>query len=215
MRAVEHICMPHSISENANLSRRMIRLAVIVPDFQDMKALLWTNANAHNGIRSIRSCRVKNACGCVALKRLMSNALWNLNTVRAAVDIATVLPHWWERIAHKEIHAGQKVPDINCPKSAPKLFKVAEGSNLIITGWRPVCIIWCMEVKSPCTRRKGGRECHYACKKGKIRKSITLAPRYFFLTYDESIFAVAATPMYAKWLRLKRLQNDYWAQGLV
>lgn len=169
MRTVQNICMPQSIAQDRNLGRRMVQLTVIVPDLQDMKALLRADADTHNCIGRIRSRGVKNACGRIALEGLLRNALRHLDTVSAAMDVATMLPHRREGVAHKEIHTGQKVAGINRRKRTPELLEAAEGRNLVITGWRPVRVIRSVEVKRPRARREHRRRrksgCHFLVRK--------------------------------------------------
>jgi hypothetical protein len=155
VRPVEHIRVPQPVTKDQQLRRTVIDFAVVVPHLQDVKALLGADADAHNRVAAVRSSGIQNGGRSVALESLMRSCLWDLDAVGAAVDVATVLPHRRERVAHQEEHARQKVLNVNALQRTPKSFKGPERPQLVVAGRRPVSIIWRVEIECPRARRKG------------------------------------------------------------
>ena len=92
MRTVKDIARLHSVAVEIDISWFIKVCATEIPEFKNVEALFWANACTDNGVSGGARSNLKDRTDQIALIGLVSNRFGNLDAVRSATLVTTVLP---------------------------------------------------------------------------------------------------------------------------
>jgi len=145
VRHIPHFTGNHARIQNGQAARLIKLRSILIPQLNDVEALLGADRDALNGVFLDR-CDAHHTTDRVPVKNINRVILSDADTVTAALDILEILPEGRNCSAHPEKHSTTPLHILKSIHECPELVPRRHGRNILKGLNRPLFLCRRMEI---------------------------------------------------------------------